>query len=381
MKKFRLFPKEDGYIPHLWLSFYYFSCLNVFYLEGFAFWSSLFVLSAIFFCYREFYWRPERSFSLALVLTLLVFYLVLFISQSFFYVLLYGVNMLYGVKKPWKFWVGYTVINAVTSSMLLSDILGLRDYLWGYITPGILISIITPAVWKVQDTWYRKWETVNHELAEANQRVEELIKERERDRIARDLHDTVGQTLSTISVKSDISKKLLYQKPEQAEQELRDIQQLSRSLLKEMREIVSDLRLVSLEEEVKATQRRLKEAGIVLELEQQVDLTKDSSKETMLAYIIKEAVTNVIRHSSATFCKIRVIESEIELLLEVEDNGIFKSTELQEGNGMNGIRKRVRLMNGKADFKTSQSGGFHLSVKVPMQKEGGNVNDSYAIGG
>lgn len=381
MKKFRLFPKEDGYIPHLWLSFFYFSCLNVFGLEGYAFWSSLIVLTSIFFCYREFYWRPERSFMYSIFLTLLVSYLVLFIAESFFYILLYGVNMLYMVKKPWKFWVGYTALNAVTGSMILCDVLGVRNYIWGYILPGILVSLITPAVWKVQNTWYRKWETVNQELDEANQRVEELIKERERDRIARDLHDTVGQTLSTISVKSDISKKLLYKNRERAEQELQDIQLLARNLLQEMREIVSDLRLVSLQEEVDAAQQRLNEAGIVIELEQQAASIKDSSKETMLAYILKEAVTNVIRHSGAAMCKIRVIVSENELHLEVEDNGSFNSSAWQEGNGMNGIRKRVRLMDGSVDFRASQSGGFHMTVNIPMQTEGEDIHDKHAISG
>ncbi|MFP7494259.1 sensor histidine kinase [Terribacillus saccharophilus] len=285
------------------------------------------------------------------------------------------------MKKPWKFWLGYTAINSVTVCLLLVDIFSSVDLTWGYILPGILIGFISPAAWKAQVMWNQKWEAVNLELSEANNRVEELIKERERDRIARDLHDTVGQTLSTISVKSDISKRLLHQNQERAEKELHDIQLLARSLLQDMRKIVSDLRVVSLEEEVESARSRLYESGIDFELEQQLPSIQDSSKETLLAYIIKEAVTNVIRHSRATYCKIRIIHSEAELTLEVEDNGRFDGQEWQEGNGMDGIRKRVSLMNGKVRFKKRQKCGLHLIIHVPMQTEGGASHDSYAVSG
>ncbi|MFP7479283.1 sensor histidine kinase [Terribacillus saccharophilus] len=381
MKNFRLFPKEDGYIPHLWLVYFYYSCLNLIHLEGFSFWFTLLILAAVFMSYREIFWRPERTFVVSMIMTLLISSLVFLVSVSYFYLLLYAMSMLYGLKKPREFWLGYAAINSVTVGLLFIDIFGPFELVWGYILPGILIGLITPAIWKIQDRWYRKWESVNKELNEANQRVEELIKERERDRIARDLHDTVGQTLSTISVKSDISKKLLYKNQEKAKQELHDIQLLARNLLQEMREIVSDLRLVSLQEEVKAARQRLNEAGIVLKLEQQTDLVKDSSKETMLGYIIKEAVTNVIRHSGAAMCKIRVSATENEIELEVVDNGSFKSTAWQEGNGMNGIRKRVMLMKGSVEFKASQSGGFHMTVVIPMQTEGEVIHDTYAVGG
>ncbi|MFP7252660.1 sensor histidine kinase [Terribacillus goriensis] len=381
MKRFRLFPEEDGYIPHLWLAYYYFTLLYLIGEQGFRFWFPLLVMIIIFFCYREIYWRPERTFSSAIILTILVAYLVFFIEQTFFYLLLYAINMLYVLKSPAKFWIGYMTVNAVTGIMLFTDIYGIHDWTWGFISPGILISLITPAVWKVQEKWYRKWEAVNEELTDTKKQVEELIKERERDRIARDLHDTVGQALSTISVKSDISKKLLFQNPGRAEQELHDIQQLSRSLLQEMREIVSDMRLVSLQEEYEAAQLRLKEAGIASELEQQLSSIEDSSKETMLAYILKEAVTNVIRHSNATFCKIRVIQTKNVLHLQVEDNGGYDNTFAEEGNGLDGIRKRVSLMKGEAHFHERPNGGLHMIVKVPMQTEGGNSNDSYAVGG
>ncbi|SDC69491.1 two-component system, NarL family, sensor histidine kinase DesK [Terribacillus halophilus] len=381
MKKFRLFPKEEGYIPHLWLLYFYYSCLYLLNIEGFCFLFTLLILVAVFICYRETYWRPERTFAASMIMTLLIAFLVFFVSASYFYLLLYATSMLYGLQKPWKFWLGYAAINSVAVCLLLVDILGLTNIIWGYLLPGILIGLITPAAWKAQETWNRKWEAVNQELSEANNRVEELIKERERDRIARDLHDTVGQTLSTISVKSDISKKLLYQNPERAEQELHDIQLLARSLLKEMREIVSDLRLVSLQEEVESAHDRLQEAGIDFELVQQFPSIRDSSKETLLAYIVKEAVTNVIRHSNATSCKIRVIQSDSELQLEVEDNGSFDGREWQEGNGVDGIRKRVRLMKGRVHFKKRQNSGLRLTIHVPMQTEGGTKYDSYAVGG
>jgi two-component system, NarL family, sensor histidine kinase DesK len=316
-----------------------------------------------------------------LVFAILTSSLIFLFNQIFFYLLLYSFNMLYIVNKRVHFWAGYAAINAVTGCMIIADIFELKEWTWEYIFPGILIALITPAVMRVQEQWNQKWKGVNEELAEANKRVEELIKERERDRIARDLHDTVGQTLSTISVKSDISMKLLYQDQKRTEQEIRDIQHLSRSLLQEMREIVSDMKRVTLKEELESAHRRLLEASIAIQLESPIPKLQDSTKEMMLAYVVKEAVTNIIRHSGASECAIRFMESEQELCLELMDNGSFHMKKLQEGNGLSGIRTRVSLMKGTVQIHARAKGGMHMVVRVPLHLGGRETDDTYAVSG
>ena len=151
----------------------------------------------------------------------------------------------------------------------------------------------------------KKEKQLEEQLEDANKKISELVKVEERQRIARDLHDTLGQKLSLIGLKSDLASKLVLIKPEQAQNEIKDIQQTARMALKEVRELVSEMRGTKLEEEIVRIKQILKAAEIKFELEGTPKLTNTPLLiENVLSMCLKEAVNNIVKHSHATTCQV-----------------------------------------------------------------------------
>jgi two-component system, NarL family, sensor histidine kinase DesK len=168
-----------------------------------------------------------------------------------------------------------------------------------------------------------------HELARARGTVAKLAANEERLRLARDMHDLTGQSLSMITLKSDLAAKRLTRLPASAERdavltELGDIARVSRQTLHDIREAVSGYRRPTLAIEVITARNALEAAGVRLDDDPELTLrsgTFDPDAEAVLAWCLREAVTNVIRHAGAASCRIRLIQHGPELSLEVTDDG------------------------------------------------------------
>ena len=176
---------------------------------------------------------------------------------------------------------------------------------------------------------FRMQMTLMRELAQARGTVAKLAANEERLRLARDMHDLTGQSLSMITLKSELAAKRLAKLPSSAERdavltELGDIGRVSRQTLHDIREAVSGYRRPTLAIEVITARNALEAAGIELDDDAELTLrsgTFDPDAEAVLAWCLREAVTNVIRHSRARHCRIRLTERAGELSLEVTDDG------------------------------------------------------------
>lgn len=206
-------------------------------------------------------------------------------------------------------------------------------------------------------------EQLEGQLEKANERISQLIVLEERQRIARDLHDTLGQKLSLIGLKSDLAKKIIDTNPEDAKKEIQDIQQTARIALKEVRELVSNMRGVKLEEELERVKNILQAAEIHFELIGKAQLSNISfGVESVLSMCLKEAVTNVVKHSQATKCKVTIEQLEDEVRITVCDNGVG-SVDFKKGHGLIGIKERLEFMNGQLHVKSNR--GTTLLMRVP----------------
>ena len=184
-----------------------------------------------------------------------------------------------------------------------------------------------------------------HELAQARRTAAKLAASEERLRLARDMHDLTGQSLSMITLKSDLAAKRLTRLPASAERdavltELDDIARVSRQTLHDIREAVSGYRRPTLAIEVITARNALEAAGVRLDDDPELTLrsgTFDPEAEAVLAWCLREAVTNVIRHAGAGNCRIRLIQHGPELSLEVTDDGRgFIDPDAQRQQGPNG---------------------------------------------
>lgn len=207
---------------------------------------------------------------------------------------------------------------------------------------------------------------LEEKLEDANKRISELVKLEERQRIARDLHDTLGQKLSLIGLKSDLARRLITKDPDQARNELKDVQQTARTALSEVRKMVSSMRGIRLKDEIVRVKQILKAAEINFEGNQDFALKNvPLLTENILSMCLKEAVNNVVKHSGATSCSISIEQSWKEMVMTIHDNGVFKSEGDKDtrGSGLLGMKERLEFINGSLELQTKE--GTTLIIRVP----------------
>jgi two-component system, NarL family, sensor histidine kinase DesK len=201
----------------------------------------------------------------------------------------------------------------------------------------------------------------NAKLRLANDEIERLAQVAERERIARDLHDLLGHTLSLIVLKSELAGKLLDVDPGRARLEIRDLERVSRDALGEVRQAVRGYRSGNLAAEIARAQAALETVGVAVDCE--ADLAAlPAPQENAMALALREAVTNVVRHANATSCRIRLRVSAGQCAMEVTDNG--RGGDNQEGNGLRGMRERAEALGGSVSRRVGD--GFSLAVCLPL---------------
>jgi two-component system, NarL family, sensor histidine kinase DesK len=234
----------------------------------------------------------------------------------------------------------------------------------------------------------------NIELSEARAELARTAVAQERERFARDLHDLLGHTLSVIALKAELAGRLMADRPEQAATEIGEVEGVARQALSEVRLAVSGYRQPTLEGELAGARMALSAAGI----ETDVDAPKlalTPEVEAVLAWAVREGATNVIRHSGASHCTMRVSAGLVDAAVEViDDGGPHESAAVRArwsragvgaeasndagaaiapwgavdtaGHGLAGLRERAEALRGRVEAGALPGGGFKLMVSVPL---------------
>ena len=207
------------------------------------------------------------------------------------------------------------------------------------------------------------------ELREARATVAHLAANEERLRLARDLHDLLGHSLSLITLKSELAGRMLPGHPDKAAQQVADIEQVSRQALVDVREAVTGYRRPRLSAELAGAQVALTAAGVSAELPAEPDLAgAGEDGEAALAWALREAVTNVVRHSGARRCVVQLLHRQTldgpMLELSVEDDGSGGSGGAP-GNGLTGLTERLAKAGGMLEAGRGRR-GFRLVARVPL---------------
>jgi two-component system sensor histidine kinase DesK len=213
------------------------------------------------------------------------------------------------------------------------------------------------------------------ELSTARRELAHMAVIEERLRLSRDLHDLLGQSLSVMTLKSELARGLVQQEPEQCAQELAEIEQVARQLLREVRKTVAGYRQPTLANELEGAQHLLEAAGIDVVVERTTgDLPV--ALDAALAWTVREGVTNVIHHSHAHHCTITLKEVGRRICAEVLNDGSApepgEGIPERAGLGLAGLRERVTALGGDMEagpLAISSKEGFLLHVELPMQRE------------
>jgi two-component system sensor histidine kinase DesK len=292
------------------------------------------------------------------------------------------IELVYGSGVPYRFM--YVVVAAavtlpthiaawtvVTTAVLTGAVYTIRSgwnaaaASWQDLVPFVLIGIGMIAVSRLVVTV--------RQLQAARKEIARLAVAEERLRFARDLHDLLGHSLSQIALKSELARRLLPATPEteKAAKEIRDIESAARKSLSEVREAVAGYRQPTLDGELIGAREMLEAAGISWWIENTAGVLPKSA-DAVLAWAVREGVTNVIRHSRATHCEVRLARDGEEIRAEIRDDGRGSLPEHEEpavGSGLSGLAERVARSGGDFEAGPLPEGGFRLRVSLPLRRD------------
>ncbi|MEV7978916.1 histidine kinase [Streptomyces sp. NPDC086519] len=306
--------------------------------------------------------RPFRGWVVATAITVewtLAVVLAFTLGGSWFGLFVY-VSVMCGLNFPLR--VAYWTIPLTTAAMTLAGwYVHDMEEAWGLFLVVLLVGYSMTGV--------RQLVATTVELRKARATVAQLAANEERLRLARDLHDLLGHSLSLITLKSELAGRMLPDHPDKAAQQVSDIEQVSRQALVDVREAVTGYRRPRLAAELAGAQVALTAAAVTAEVPSDPDLTGvPEDGEAALAWALREAITNVVRHSGASACTVELLRRQTldgpVLELAVEDNGSGGSGK-GPGNGLTGLTERLEKAGGTLEAGRVKR-GFRLVARVPL---------------
>jgi two-component system sensor histidine kinase DesK len=248
-------------------------------------------------------------------------------------------------------------------------------WLTGWFAPALVagVAVFAPLIGFV-NVHYALERRRDGSLLLAQAEIGRLAAQAERHRIAADVHDVLGQSLSVIVLKAELASKLMSRHPEAAAAEVADIERTSREALSQVRRVVSGIRSASLGDEWRRAGTVLKAAGVKvaqspasLDADAVAALPMAAEAEHALAMAVREAVTNVMRHSRATSCRLTLTQAPGLVRCRVADNGVGGA--FVEGNGLMGMRARLNEIG--ATVVRDPGAGTSLVFTVPCRPNAG----------
>jgi two-component system sensor histidine kinase DesK len=354
----RLLPddRQHGWAPYTWLFYFCFFLINpIFNHAGWKEWVATGLGTVVFLAlYFSFLWIrcPWNLLNIAGMALLGIGFSPFNAGACTFFVFAAAFIPFAVEKESTALKLLTVVLAVVTLEWWLLHLTG-----WFLFYGGGLASVIG-----VGNVYFAQRNRANQRLRKAYEEIEHLAKVAERERIARDLHDVLGHTLSVIILKSELAGKLIDHDPQRAKAEIADVEQTSRAALADVRSTIRGYRAHSLEAELKQAKATLETAGVTVKSESsEVRLTP--AQESVVALVVREAVTNVVRHARARNCHLRLLPVNGNCRIEIQDDG--RGGGAVEGNGLRGMRERIEALGGTLERENST--GTRLSIEFPLK--------------
>lgn len=228
-------------------------------------------------------------------------------------------------------------------------------------------TIVIGGVIGAANAWFADDETKRRLISHSQEEIRRLAATAERERIARDLHDLLGHTLTLITVKAELAARLAERDAVAAAGEVRELERISRDALRQVREAVGGYRSGGLNGELVNARVALQAARVTLS----VDIDPrgcPASHDDLCALVLREAVTNIVRHSGARRCGVEMRRDGEAVRLTIRDDG--RGGTLREGNGLRGMRERLSMLDGTLHIESTRKGTTLVAViPLPQQSE------------
>lgn len=352
----RLLPKDCalGWTPYVWLVYHSLLYIDPLFSDTSALtWTLTLMSTAVFLpVYFWAYWLHGRRVLIPVSVFVLLgtlFFSTNLGASGFF---IYAAAFLGDIGRPgvaFRYLVALVVYALVAGLLLEAHVM--------VIGVAVIFSLVVGGA----NIHFAEAERARARLKLAQTEVERLATLAERERIARDLHDLLGHTLSVITLKSELAAKLVRTDAIRAEAEIREVESISRDALSEVRKAVEGYRFARLGAELSRAKVALGTAGIDLDVETRpFSLSSDEENATALA--LRECITNVVRHSRADRCNVSYSQTDGSFRLVVTDNG--EGGEPKEGSGIQGMRERIEAFGGT--LMADGSKGMRVEIVLPQ---------------
>lgn len=364
-KKLSDIQAKTGISPYIWMILFILPFYFIFQLESPAAIVAGIILTVLFFLFYRIALRAKRWGIYVWGILLMGISIASTSLFSYIYFAFFLAHFIGNIKNRVPFLTLY-FIHLVSTSIIINISIVQQDAVFLRQFPFVVIIWIAVILLPFSIHNRNERDVLTEKLEDANKRISDLSKLEERQRIARDLHDTLGQKLSLIGMKSDLARKLITKNPEQAKQELKDVGQTARTALNEVRKMVSSMREVRLQDELLRVEQLLTAANITLIIHQTATEHKLSPlTENILSMCLREAVTNVVKHSLASRCEVSIDPRFKDVQLVIRDNGMFQKPKSDEvlGSGILGMKERVAFVNGFISIDTEN--GTEVTIVVP----------------
>ncbi|MFD2333648.1 sensor histidine kinase [Cohnella sp. GCM10020058] len=360
------------YFSLIWLVYLVFPLETILSMPARQMLLSLLLLGLFVSTYLYSFKAPRLRFTAALLLLAMVGAFCWLYGENFVFLTFYPSPLIGVLNVRWKRFAGMGAMLALLAAVaayfgLYENETDIFQYL-----PAMLIMMTVP--FGMQLT--KRSNELKNKLSLANDEIARLSKSEERQRISRDLHDTLGHTLSLITLKSELAERLIAKNPERAAIEIRDVQNTSRAALKQLRELVSGMNAATTREETAHASQLLQAAGIPLEARGEEHLAGlPPLVDNIMAMCLREAVTNAVKHSAASSCRIEWAKHDAGIVMTVSDDGrgcaAVQGNEAAEGSGLRGMRERLRLIEGELEWRSESGAGTQLIIKLPLVEKTG----------
>jgi two-component system sensor histidine kinase DesK len=231
--------------------------------------------------------------------------------------------------------------------------------LW-FSVPTLMVGGIIGAA----NAWFADDLTKRRVISQSQEEIRRLAATAERERIARDLHDLLGHTLTLITVKAELAARLAERDVAAAAAQVRELEHISRDALRQVREAVGGYRIGGINGELVNARVALQAARVTLSTA--IDPRGcPASHDDLCALVLREAVTNIVRHSGARRCDVEMRRDDGMVRLTIRDDG--RGGSLREGHGLRGMRERLAMLDGSLHIESSRK-GTTLTAVIPLRQ-------------
>ncbi len=358
-----LFPKKYGAMPYYYLLFLFFAVFAALPIKNWFDWFCFLALIPFAKFYRDSYGEEIPNYDWEITAMIAIAALWVLNYQYYYNFIFAGFCIGFSEIKPHIFKNRVVIyLSAVTACAVYT-----------VIKQGFDINLFFGLLFAYSCVFFAHSFAVSQRkrfvLKQDNERLSIIIKQSERDRIAGQLHDNLGQVFSTLAINADLAEKLVDKNPDLAKKQIQQIGKNARDNLSLVREIVADLRKQKLVQVLAVESENLENAKFDLTTENQAQaFTWPDNIQNELSFIIREAIANAIRYSKGNLVRITFNEDSNNYFVRIKDNGIGfknKANTSREHFGISGMQTRTEKLKGS--FAISDKNGVEISISIPKE--------------